>query len=37
MGAISVPTTSFVLPAIAFNWYYRTQARREASALRPYT
>ena len=37
MGAISVPTTSFVLPAIAFNWYYRTDARRKASALPPYS
>ncbi|CAL8461956.1 g1487 [Coccomyxa elongata] len=37
MGAISVPTTSFVLPAVAFNWYYRTEARRNASALPPYS
>ncbi|EIE25080.1 hypothetical protein COCSUDRAFT_65085 [Coccomyxa subellipsoidea C-169] len=37
MGAISVPTTSFVLPAVAFNWYYRTEARRNSSALPPYS
>ena len=35
MGAIGVPTTSFVLPAIAYNWHFRTREARAAAQSPP--
>ncbi len=35
MGAIGVPTTAFLLPAIAYNWHFRTRKSREAAQSKP--
>lgn len=35
MGAISAPTTAFMLPAITYNLVYRSQAARDAAVLPP--
>lgn len=35
MGAISAPTTAFVLPAVTYNLVYRTQTARDAAILPP--
>ncbi|KAK9831382.1 hypothetical protein WJX81_007976 [Elliptochloris bilobata] len=35
MGAIGVPTTAFVLPAIAYNWHFRSRETREAATSQP--
>ncbi|WIA10991.1 hypothetical protein OEZ85_011148 [Tetradesmus obliquus] len=36
IGALSVPATAFVLPALAYNVLYSTQAAREASIYPPH-
>lgn len=35
MGAISAPTTAFMIPAITYNLVYRTQTARDASIQPP--
>lgn len=36
MGAIGVPTTAFVLPAIAFTWHFRKRETRDAAIYPPH-
>ena len=35
MGAIGVPTTAFLLPAITYNWHFRTRESRETAQSKP--
>ena len=36
MGAIGVPTTAFLLPAIAFTWHFRKRDTRDAAIYPPH-
>lgn len=36
MGAIGVPTTAFLLPAIAFTWHFRKRETRDAAIYPPH-
>lgn len=36
MGAIGVPTTAFLLPAIAYTWHFRKRETRDAAIYPPH-